>query len=183
MASFEPDLVVALAGAAVHHGVGTFGQGDLSQLLADDGTSKGSTQQILFIFGTHLQRGHDDVVAHLIDQIGHDQLRSASLEGLLFQALQLIGLANVAGDGDDLRVVIILFQPGDDDGSIQAAGICKYNFFDLIFVHRHDHKPPESICCVFLIAERIARFLQNCKQILHNHPNILRKNPVWFPQK
>ena len=92
-------------------------------------------------------------------------------------------LANVAGDGDDLRVVIILFQPGDDDGSIQAAGICKYNFFDLIFVHRHDHKPPESICCVFLIAERIARFPQNCKQILHNHPNILRKNPVWFPQK
>ena len=112
------NLVVALAGAAVHHGVGTFGQGDLRQLLADDGTSKGSTQQILFIFGPHLQRGNDDVVAHLIDQIGHDQLRSASLEGLLFQALQLVGLANVAGDGDDLRVVIILFQPGDDDGSI-----------------------------------------------------------------
>ena len=51
----EPDLIVALAGAAVADGVGALLQGDLCQLLADDGAGEGGTQQIGLILGVGLQ--------------------------------------------------------------------------------------------------------------------------------
>ena len=37
-------------------------------------------------------------------------------------------LSHVAGDGDDLGVVVVLLQPGDDDGRIQTAGIGQHYF-------------------------------------------------------
>ena len=132
---FETDLVVALAGGAVGNGIRAFGQGDLRQLLADDGPCKGGAQQIGLILGVHLHSGDDDVIHHLVGQVRHDQLRSAGLDSLLLQAVQFISLANVAGHGNDLGVVVIFLQPGDDDGSIQAAGVCKNDLLNIFFIH------------------------------------------------
>ena len=39
----------------------------------------------------------------------------------------LIALANVRGDADDLGVVL-LAQPGDDDGSVEAARVGECDF-------------------------------------------------------
>ena len=130
----KADLIVALAGAAVGDGVGLLGLGDLHQLFADDGAGEGGAQQVLLVAGAHLQRGDDDVVHHLVGEVRDVQLAGAGLDGLLLQALQLVPLAHVGGHGDDLRVVVILFQPGDDDGCIQAAGISQHNFFDIILI-------------------------------------------------
>jgi hypothetical protein len=38
-------------------------------------------------------------------------------------------LPHVRRDGDDLAVIEVLFQPGDNDGSIQPARISQHNFF------------------------------------------------------
>ena len=132
-------LVVALAGAAVADRVGTLRLGDLYQPLGDDGTGEGGAQQIVLILGSHHHGGDDDVIYHLICQVLHVQLGGAGLDGLLLQAVQLGPLSHIAGDSDDLGVTVILFQPGDDDGCIQAAGIGQYHFFDL----RHSSFPPD----------------------------------------
>ena len=99
-----------------------------TSLLADDGPGKGGAQQIVLILGPHHHGGDDDVVHHLVHQVGHDQLGGAGLQGLFLQPLQLVSLSHVAGDGNDLGVIVVLFQPGDDDGCIQTAGIGEHNF-------------------------------------------------------
>ena len=123
--------------------VGTLGQGDLGQLLADNGTGKGGAQQIGFVLGIHLHRGDDDLLHHLVHQVGYDQLAGTGGQRLGLQTLQLIGLTHVAGHGNDLRIVVILLQPGDDDGSIQTAGVSQYDLLDRFFVI-HDMQPPNE---------------------------------------
>ena len=141
---FETHLVVALAGAAVGDGVGTFGLGNLHQLLGDDGPGKGGTQQVLLVLGSHHHGGDDDIVHHLVHQIRHIQLGGAGLDGLLLQAVQFVVLAHVASHGDDLRIVVVLLQPGDDDGRVQAAGVGQYDLLDVLFILSHGMYLPEA---------------------------------------
>ena len=127
----EPDLVVALAGAAMADGVGPLLFGDLHQALGDDGPGEGGAEQVVLILGPHLHGRDNHLVHHLVGQVLHIQLGGPRLDGLLLQTVQLGALSHVAGDGDDLRVTVILFQPGNDDGCIQSAGISENYFFDL----------------------------------------------------
>ena len=122
------------------YGVSHYGilLGDLHQALGDDGTGKGGAQQIVLVLGTHHHRGDDHVVHHLVGQVLNVQLGGTGLDGLLLQTVQLAALAHVGGDGDDLGVIIVLLQPGDDDGSIQTAGIGEHYFFHF----SHDVFPP-----------------------------------------
>ncbi len=92
---------------------------------------EGGAQEIILILGPHHHRGDNHLIHHLVSEILHIELGGAGLDGLFLQAVQLGALAHVAGDGDDLRVVVILLQPGDDDGCIQTAGICQHYFFYL----------------------------------------------------
>ena len=117
------------------HRVGPFLQGDLGQLPADDGPGEGGAQQIALVAGAHLQGGDDHLVHHLVDQVRDDELTGPGLQGLFLQPIQLVGLAHVAGNGDDLGVVVILLQPGDDDGRIQAAGVGENDLLDSFFIH------------------------------------------------
>ena len=85
-----------------------------------------------------VQRGHggnDHVIHHLIHQIGNVELGCAGLDGLLLQPIQLVILADVAGYSDNLGIVVVLFQPGNNNRSVQAAGVGQYNLFDVLLVH------------------------------------------------
>ena len=128
-------LVVALARCAVNHGIGTFCQRNLGQLLTNHRACKRSAQQVSFILGIHLQRGNDNLIAHFVNQIGHDKLRSARCQRLLFQALKLISLAHVTGNGNNLGVVIVFLQPRNDNRRIQATGVRQDNLFDVFLSH------------------------------------------------
>ena len=123
-------------------GVGAFGQGDLRQLLGNDGTGESGAQQIRLILCASLHGGDDDVIHHLIGQVSHDELGSAGLDGSLLQTFQLVRLAYVAGDCDDLRVIVVFLQPGDDDGCIQSAGIGQHDLLDVFLIH--NEFPPWS---------------------------------------
>ena len=131
---FEADLVVALAGAAVADGVGALFQGDLGQLNADQGTGKGGTHEIILILGAGLDGGEDVILHKLTGQVQHVQLGGAGLDGLFLQPFQLVGLAHVAGDGDDLGIIVVFLQPGDDDGRIQTAGIGENDLLDVFLM-------------------------------------------------
>ena len=146
----EADLVVALAGAAVDDGVGPFLDGDVHQALGDAGAGGAGAQQVVLIHGAGLHGGDDEVVHIFLGEVQHIELGSAGLDGLLLQPLQLVGLTHVAGDGDDLAVIVILFQPGDDDGCIQTARVGENDFFDIGFIH--DGFPP---CVVFFVMGRL----------------------------
>ena len=147
----KPDLIVALAGRAVRDGVRALGEGDLGQLLADDRSCKGRAQQVGLILGVHLHRRNDDLVDHLVDQIGDDQLACAGLEGLFFESIQLVALADVCGHRDDLRIVVVFLQPRDDDRRVQSARVSQHDLLDFILIHIHF--PPFDVgWCVCLCA-------------------------------
>ena len=131
----KADLIVALAGAAVGNGVRALLLGDLHQPFADDGSGEGGAQQVVLVLGPHHHGGDHHVVYHLVHQILNVQLGSAGLDGLLLQPLQLVPLAHVRGHGDDLGVIVVLLQPGDDNGCIQSSGVGQHNFLDLFLAH------------------------------------------------
>ena len=43
--------------------------------------------------------------------------------------------ADVGRDGDDLRIVVIFLQPGNDDGRIETARVGQNDFLDLALIH------------------------------------------------
>ena len=137
----EPHLIVALAGAAVADGVGALLDGNFRQTLGDAGPRMGGAQQVVLILGVRLQAGPDEVLHILLLQIQHIQLGRAGLDGLFLQTVQLGALAHITGNGDDLAVVVVLFQPGNDDGGVQPAGVGQHHLFDLILALFHGSIP------------------------------------------
>ncbi len=127
----KADLVVTFAGAAVADSVGVLLLGDVGQSSGDAGTCVGGAQQVVLILGVGLQAGPDVVFDVVLLQVEDVQLGSAGLDGLLLQAIQFGTLANVTGNGNDFAVVVVFFQPGNDDGSVQTAGVCQNDLFNI----------------------------------------------------
>ena len=131
----KTDLIVALAGAAVADGIGTFLDGDVGQSLGDAGTCEAGAQQIILILCAEFQGGEDVVLHEVLLQVEDIQLGCAGRFGLLFEAVQLGALPHITGNGDDFAVVVIFFQPGNDNGGIQTAGIRQNDFLDVFLFH------------------------------------------------
>ena len=128
-------LIVALAGAAVGDGVRALLLGNLDEALGDARARMARAEQVLLVHGASLH-GRDDVIVDVfVRQVEHVELRRAGLDGLFLQTVELVGLTDVAGHGDDFAVVVVLLQPRDDDGRIQTAGVSKDDFFDIFFFH------------------------------------------------
>ncbi len=129
-------LVVALAGAAVGHGVGPFGLGHGDLPLGDKRPGYRRAQQIApFVDGAGLHHGEQEVLGELVAQVFDDDLACAAGQPLGLQPLELVvALANVGAEADDFAAVI-LAQPGDDDGRIQATGIGQDDFLHCRFGH------------------------------------------------
>ena len=134
-AELKADLIVTLAGAAVGNCVRAFGERDLGQLLGDDGSCKRRAEQVFFVLCAHHDRRHDDIVAHLVREVGHDQLARAGLDGLFLETFELVALPHVGGNGNDFRIVVVFLQPGNNDRCIQTAGIGENDFLDGFLFH------------------------------------------------
>ena len=116
-------------------GVSTLFDGDVGQSLGDAGTREAGAQQVVLVLCAKLQGGEDVVLNEVFLQVQHIQLGSAGLLGLFFQAVQLGALAHIAGNSDDFAVVVVLFQPGNDDGGIQTARVSQNNFLNIFLFH------------------------------------------------
>ena len=118
---FESYLIVALACAAVADSVSAFLESDLCEFLADDRSCKSCAEHISLILSSHLDRWNDDFFYHLICKVCNDQLACSCLESLFLKSLELISLSYVAADCDDLRIVVVLLEPWNDDGSVETS--------------------------------------------------------------
>ena len=137
----EAHLIVSLASAAVDNSVGPFLFRNFHQTLGNQRAGKGGSQQIpVLVHGTGLHGGNDVVVHKFLGQVLHIQLGRAGGLGLFLQPLQFIRLTHIAGHGNNFAVVIVFFQPGDQDRSIQTAGIRQNDFFNLF------HRRNASVC-------------------------------------
>ena len=131
----EADLIVALSGAAVAYGVRALLYGDVNKTLCDAGARVAGAQQVTLVNGSGLQAGHDVIGCVLLGEVENIQLARACFDRLFLKTLELVGLADIAGDCDNLAVIVVFLQPGDNDGCIQTAGIGEHYFFYVIFIH------------------------------------------------
>ena len=107
--------------------------GDVDLLLGDQGPGDGGAQQVLALIDRVGPEHGEDVVAdeflaHVLDEdvLGLDP----GGQGLGPGRLDLLALAEVGGEGDDLRPVLGL-QPLQDDRGVEAAGIGEDDFLDV----------------------------------------------------
>jgi len=130
-------LIVALAGAAVADGVAAFLLGDFNQTLGNQRTGEGRAQQILaLIDGVSLERRPDEVLDKLLAQIFNIKLLRTGLLGLLVQRRKLFALPHISRAANHGAAVVLL-EPRDDDGRIQAAGIRQQHTLVSLLI-RHD---------------------------------------------
>ena len=130
----ETNLIVALAGTAVADRVGAFLESDLDKTLRDAGTRGRGTQQVFLIDSARLHGGDDEIVDILLGLVEDIELGRAGFERLFLQTLELVVLTDVAGYRDDLAVIVVLFEPRDDDGCVQTARISENDFLDVFLV-------------------------------------------------
>ncbi len=132
----EAHLVVALAGRAVRDRVGADLLGDLDLLLGDQRPRDRGAEQILALIERVGPEHREDVVAHelLAQVLDEDVLRlDAEQQRLVARGLELLALAEIGGEGDDLAAIGGL-QPFQDDRGVEPARIGEHDFLD-VFGH------------------------------------------------
>ena len=172
---FEANLVVALARAAVADCVRTLLERDFDNSLGDDGARKAGAEQILALIDrARLERREDIIVDELVGEVGDVELACARLDRLLFKALELFALTDIACDRDDLAAVVIFFKPRDDYGRVQTARISQNHFLYLVC-----HKTPLKVDIDILVqcaskSKRLntifykySKLLANARLIIH----------------
>ena len=124
----EANLVVAFAGGAVGDGVGAFCLGDFDHALGDEGAGDGGAQEVLaFVNGPGLHHGEDEVLGEFFLEVIDVDFERAGLFGFGVQAFQFVVLADVCTEGDDFGI-IGFFDPGEQDGGVEATGISEDDF-------------------------------------------------------
>ena len=133
----EAHLVVALARGAVTHRVGADLRGDLDLLLGDQRPRDRGAEQVLPLVQRVGAEHREDVVADelLAQVLDEDVVRlDAEQQRLLARGRELLALAEVGGEGDDLAAIGGL-QPLQDDRGVEPAGIGEDDFFDVASSH------------------------------------------------
>ena len=64
-------------------------------------------------------------------------------------------LADIARNGDDFAVVVVLFQPGNDDRGIQPAGVGQHNLLDVFLILLHGVHPSAAELHIYSNRERV----------------------------
>ena len=122
-AQFETNLVIALAGGPVGHGIRTLLEGDVQHSLRDTGTGDGGAEKIAALVDRiGLEHGEDVIAGEFLPHVADKALTGPGVEGLFLKAVQFFSLANVRAEGNHIRVIGLL-QPGQQDGGVQSSGI------------------------------------------------------------
>src|SRR5262249_2219351 len=123
----EAHLVVALAGGAMGHGVGTFLARDLHLTPCDQRSGdRGPEEVLVLVDGSRAEHREDVVPGELLPQVLDDRLAGSRLAGTLGEPRQLRALPDVGAEGDDLGAVA-LDEPAEDDRGVEPARIREDN--------------------------------------------------------
>ncbi len=132
----EAHLIVALAGRAMRHRIRADLLGDLDLLLGDQRARDRGAEQILAFVERVRPEHRVDVLAHefLAQILDEDVLRlDAEEQRLVARGLELLALAEVGREGDDLAAIGGL-QPLENDRGVEPARIGEHDFLD-VFGH------------------------------------------------
>ena len=130
----EAHLVVAFAGRAVRHGVGADLFGDLDLALA---RSAGGRSRCRAGTGLHTARWRGTSERRSRGRMSsrRSSMKSFRLDaeqlGLLARRAELLALAEIGGEGDDLAAVGRL-QPAQDHAGVEAAGIGEHDLLHIL---------------------------------------------------
>ena len=125
----ETNLVIALAGSAVSNSIRAFLLSDFHQLLGNNRTGKGRTEQVLvFVNSTGFERRPYIFLEEFFLEVSDIYLGCTGFQRLVMNGIQFIALTYISAAGDNFAAVIIFLQPGNDNGGIKTAGISE-NYF------------------------------------------------------
>ncbi len=126
--------------------VGAEFQRDFGLPLTQDGTRHGGAEQIgVLVNGAGAQSGPDVVAHEFFAQVFDVGGGCAGGEGFFSRGFEVFLLADIADHGDDFAL-IIFFEPGNDDGRVEAAGIGENDFFRLVRLYFHNSSLNSSDC-------------------------------------
>jgi hypothetical protein len=104
----EPNLVVALAGAAVGHGVGALAPGDLDEELGDERPGQGRGQRIgALVEGARLEVGPDERGQESLTGVDHIRSRRTGRHRPPFDAIAERATADVDRERYDLDAELL----------------------------------------------------------------------------
>src|SRR5664279_939088 len=97
----------------------------------DERARRGRAEQVVvLVSGARLEDREQVVLCELVLCVDEEELGSAGLLRLLFEARGLLGLADVYRHGHD-RAAVILLEPGNDDGCVEPARVSERDLLDL----------------------------------------------------
>ncbi|MNN79102.1 hypothetical protein D3C81_1957130 [compost metagenome] len=97
--------------------------GDAHQVPGDQRPPQGRSHGVApFVKGAGAQGGEDEVAQVFLAQVLDEDLAGAAGQGLVADRREVLGLAEVGAEGDDLRLVVLL-QPTQGDRGVEATGI------------------------------------------------------------
>ena len=124
----EAHLVVALAGAAMGHGIRTNLAGDLHQTASDQGTRQGRGERVAaFVESVGTNRRKGEVADEGLDQVTNDRLACPGIQRLLTDGLELIPLPQIGGEGNHLLHAPLVFEIRNTDAGIHTTGIRQHS--------------------------------------------------------
>ena len=104
---------------------------DLDEALGDERPGDRGAEQVDALVERIRAEHREDEIAHeLLAHILDVDFLDAELLGLAARRLQLLALAEIGGEGDDLAAIGRL-QPFQDDRGVEAAGIGEHDLFDV----------------------------------------------------
>ena len=74
----------------------------------------------MLVHGARLDRGEDIIRQEFLPQVFDDDLACAGLVGLVNDRIYVIALPDIGNEGNYV-VVIVFFQPRNNDGGIQPS--------------------------------------------------------------
>ena len=89
-------------------------------------------QIILLVDRVRPQHREAILLGELLAQIHDDDFIRAALVGLVLDAFELVALAQLGGERDQLHAGVALLEPGKNDGGIQPAAVGEDDFFGLV---------------------------------------------------
>ena len=115
--------------------------GVLVQVDNVEKTFRRGSEEIHVLAGLHLDVPRGEFLAEVLD----DDFISAALAGLVFYSLELVSLPEFGGERDEFHAGVTLFEPGENDGCVQAAGLGENDFLGILLRRRvavgHGEKP------------------------------------------
>ncbi len=90
---------------------------------------RGAEEVAAFVDRAGLDHREDVVGGEVLLEVADEALGGTGGEGLCFEAVEFVALADVGAVGDDFGVVFFL-EPEKEDGGIETPGVCDDDFHE-----------------------------------------------------